>query len=381
MEKTLVEAHQIFLQENPGVKLSFSKFAKMRPAETKTTAHNRMQFCLCEYCVRLDMRLASLNKFLSNKDMRHLHLKNRNFANSITLCQKEYGVGFHINCIERKCADCGTSNIKKHLEEVIKEFGQEELSWSVWTNTRSFYRNSSGQLRTTRKWKPISKAGTLTKLIEEVEEDLQMYSLHIFNAEWQQQKYSVLKANLPPNWILTVSDFALNYVCVQQDEPQGAHWSRDQVTIHPVVAFYWSNEKITKETFMFLSTDLTHDAHGVQHFESITIKTLQRRGVHIEKAIHFSDGAGSQYKGRTNFVDISFGIEDLRITRERHYFGSRHGKGECDGEIGVLKSVALLAVRRRLAVIPDAQSLYDFSLAHHTKDSNGEEVKRTYFFV
>ena len=132
---------------------------------------------------------------------------------------------------------------------------------------------------------------------------------------------------------------------------------------------------------MFLSTDLTHDAHGVQHFESITIKTLQRLGVHIEKAIHFSDGAGSQYKGRTNFVDISFGIEDLRITRERHYFGSRHGKGECDGEIGVLKSVALLAVRRRLAVIPDAQSLYDFSLAHHTKDSNGEEVKRTYFFV
>ena len=139
MEKTLVEAHQIFLQENPGVKLSFSKFAKMRPAETKTTAHNRMQFCLCEYCVRLDMRLASLNKFLSNKDMRHLHLKNRNFANSITLCQKEYGVGFHINCIERKCADCGTSNIKKHLEEVIKEFGQEELSWSVWTKKHGVF--------------------------------------------------------------------------------------------------------------------------------------------------------------------------------------------------------------------------------------------------
>lgn len=65
---------------------------------------------------------------------------------------------------------------------------------------------------------------------------------------------------------------------------------------------------------------------------------IKERGIDIKTQIHFSDGAPSQYKFAAAFSDISFAEDDYNFGIHRCFLGSEHGKGESDGETGVLKA-------------------------------------------
>ena len=160
-------------------------------------------------------------------------------------------------------------------------------------------------------------------------------------------------------------DFGENMTCMYQDEAQGAHWGRQQITTHPIVTTYRcpDDDEILTESFVFISSDLKQDSHAVQL--SVT-NQLEQRGLSFQKVVHFSDGCPSQYKCKTNFADISFAA-DTGILPEKHFFGTRHGKGPCDAEIGVVKRIAFLAVRRRRAIIANATDLYRFGKSSLTK--------------
>ena len=86
---------------------------------------------------------------------------------------------------------------------------------------------------------------------------------------------------------------------------------------------------------------------------------LLQNGIRIEKLIQFSDGAPTQYKGKVNFADLSYSLEDYGVPTEKHYFGSRHGKGPCDREIGTIKKSVTLAVKSRAAEVSEAKSFFD----------------------
>ena len=53
--------------------------------------------------------------------------------------------------------------------------------------------------------------------------------------------------------------------------------------------------------------------------------------------MYFSDGAGSQYKNRKNFVNLCSHQEDFGVSAEWHFYVTSHGKGACDGLGGTLK--------------------------------------------
>ena len=161
-------------------------------------------------------------------------------------------------------------------------------------------------------------------------------------------------------------------MCHYQDEVQSAHWARSQVTIHPEVAYYhWPEDNICRESFIILSDDLKHDAHAVQYFQLQVTKELVTWGLNRERIMYFCDRCAGQYKGRTNSVDLSFASEDTGILSEKHYFGSRHGKGPCDAEIGVLKRCANQAVRRS-TVIANAEDLFLCGKSSLTRPAPGE---------
>ena len=54
--------------------------------------------------------------------------------------------------------------------------------------------------------------------------------------QFREQKY--LKENLPPNHLYIHMDSAEDYRCRSQNEIQSVYWSQTQVTIHPVVMYY-----------------------------------------------------------------------------------------------------------------------------------------------
>ena len=97
----------------------------------------------------------------------------------------------------------------------------------------------------------------------------------------------------------------------------------------------------------------------------------------FNRLIQFSDGAPTQHKNRIAFVDFSYATVDLGVKSEHHFFGSRHGKGPCDRETGVLKKSVARAVAARQDEVASPRDLFDMCRKrlclprtdghHHTK--------------
>lgn len=51
MECTGAYAFKLFRAENPGLKISFTLFKKLRPADIKPMSKTKLLQCLCEYCI------------------------------------------------------------------------------------------------------------------------------------------------------------------------------------------------------------------------------------------------------------------------------------------------------------------------------------------
>ncbi|KAK7099806.1 uncharacterized protein [Littorina saxatilis] len=384
MEKTLLETYKEFKDDHSDARISFSRFAKCRPKHIKTVKHNKLRACCCEYCANVDLKIAAVNSFLAKKDQRQLFLgpSKYDLAN-ITICNAAVNVK---KCIDRKCRQCGVAAVRERLQPVLDDHADAVCLWQSWGLEQQTYHDRTGEQKTTSRRLLRNKEGPFDQLITELEEELVTFSRHLANAKWQHKQYALLQKNIPQGWLLMCMDFGENMTCIYQDEAQGAHWGRQQITIHPIVATYRcpDDDETVTESFVFVSSDLKHDSHAVQHFQLSVTNLLEQRGLSFQKVVHFSDGCPSQYKCKTNFADASFAADDTGIMTEKHFFGTRHGKGPCDAEIGVVKRIAFLAVRRRRAIIANARDLYRFGKTSLTKPAQPNlhcHNRRTFVFV
>lgn len=187
-------------------------------------------------------------------------------------------------------------------------------------------------------------------------------------------------------------DYAENFTCRSQDAPQGFHWNNIQVTIHSIVPSYKCRNcteipKTVTDSLVFICDDLTHDHYGVQHFVKTGIqKILEKSEVNITHVVQFSNGAPTQYKNKINSANCSFSEEDFGVKTEKHFFGSRHGKGPCDREIGVLKKCAKTAVAAGCQDILEPMQFFQYctenlSLPKVGVDQDHTQTKRQFFYV
>ena len=70
----------------------------------------------------------------------------------------------------------------------------------------------------------------------------------------------------------------------------------------------------------------------------------------------WSDGSGSQYKGKHSF----YYLDKFEVPIERNFFGSEHGKGESDAMTGLISRHVSDAIKSRKYVIHNAQEMRDF---------------------
>lgn len=67
----------------------------------------------------------------------------------------------------------------------------------------------------------------------------------------------------------------------------------------------------------------------------------------VDAIMYFSDGAASQYKNKSNFINLSHHFEDFKLNAEWHFFVTSHGKRPCDGVEGTVKRLASKASLQR----------------------------------
>ena len=95
-----------------------------------------------------------------------------------------------------------------------------------------------------------------------LQKDAPTFRSHISRTAAQLREQEYLKENLPPNHVYIHMDFAKDYRCRSQNEIQSAYWSLTQVTIHPVVMYYktQNSEESSNKSFVFISNESRHDA-------------------------------------------------------------------------------------------------------------------------
>lgn len=319
METALKTEYDQYLEED-GPLVSFSTFKKLRPRQVLPFTSHKFRECLCEYYVNMELKVKALNSHLSQ--FSHLQLQDHYRANQLTMCSKQNGE-LQKACIDGECTDCGPRLVTEHLQPALEDLRCTPATWGKWENA-AMPNGSSRMMK-------VRKESSFEGLVEALQNGLAPFSCHLFNAKWQYIQYKDVTTSLLPGTVVLCMDFAENYTSRPQDTPQGCHWNNSQTTIHPVVASYACPvagcTEVVTDSVIYVSDDLTHDYHAVQHFICKTVELFLSEDLHFSRIVSFSDGPPTQYKNRINFVDCSHAPSDFGVEAERHYFGSRHGKG------------------------------------------------------
>ena len=215
------------------------------------------------------------------------------------------------------------------------------------------------------------KTGTAIDLLNAYIEDIQVMRKHHFYNVWQTYQFMLNKANLQPNQIILVQDFARNFVLDFQDEPKDLHWDHNQVTVHPTIIYRCCPtegcDELVTEEIIHITLDLKHDPLAVKNFEEDVEFHLRSKNISYEEKFIRTDQAPTQYKSCRVFECIA--NSSTCITH--NYYPVCHGKNPADGSSGCLKRKFNQYKKLRGKAITVAQELFEFA----ARKLNTEELE------
>ena len=346
LDRPIEVLYRMMVKEQPDVNVSVSTFYRHRPKHILPVDEAPLLQCLCEICLNPMKKIKDvLNNYMGEK------IQDRSELINATLCQYK-GNFASPACIFRKCQHCGVQKLRQQIQSSLDVTHTNwhflEVEWQRWEKVETHI-------------DLLTETGSLQDLIGELLRELEDLSRHDFTHRWQSSQYRALCKNIPEKHVIMTMDFAENYRCEKQDQPQSAYYNYGQVTIHPTVMFYSCPEcgSSVTDSIVYLSDVLKHDAHFVNFTTLHAIDHLKEIGQFSNVEI-FSDGCAGQYKSKIPFWYLSQLTDAAEPKIIRSYFGSRHGKSHCDPLGGLVKTAALRAVRGRRVTIKNAATMFEF---------------------
>ena len=225
LNDNLAVLYKKLLFKHPGLKVSMGTFKRYRQCNVLPVSYGRRNVCLCQRHQNFALRLVSL---------------------------KAVGI---------------TQSPGEFLKEVTQQHVCEQID-AIETTTVKF-----------RTWKQVTipfkekhiKRTTLVDQEETKEEfkanflgELILFRKHHERVLVQHENFAKLKEVITASEATVQLDFAENYVCSFQNEVSGAYYSKVQVTVHPLVAHYKSDEgTLQQKTVVVLSDETSHKAATV----------------------------------------------------------------------------------------------------------------------
>ena len=309
---------ELYQQFKENLKIGFSKFAELRPKQC-VLAGSSGTHCVCVCVIHQNVKLMLQQLNISELSTYYNCL-------SKIMCNPPSP-----SCYLGECSTCPElQSFKEELIELMEKYEIDQVVFKQWVNTD----------RSTLETHCLPSEEFADLFCEKLE----ILRPHSFLAKEQAAFFSWKKSALQPGEILVIADFSENYSFVIQDAAQGFHWNNSQATIHPFVAYYTYDAGQQHElSYVIISDCLHHDTVAVYTFQKCFmsyLKSVHPEHLKLKKIIYFSDGAGSQYKNRKNFVNLCLHEEEFGVPAEWHFSATSHGKGACDGLGGTVKRLA-----------------------------------------
>lgn len=386
MSCTMEEAYQMYLQRCSSSRVvAKSTFMKLKPDNIRTIQDTPLRGCKCEVCCNFGfLRDTLVGKGFKGIPKGHTAAIEaswcpfRNDRKPFTIDPK---VGFSFEefpkkeCVVRKCSECGIlrySNSLKELNHSLLE-SNDTVTYKQWEYQEASQNKKSKA--TNRKMGMVYYSKPIQEVLAHYLKHLHEMSLHQFNKLWQQKQFKITKSNLHHGQVLFVLDFAQNLLLYSQSEPQACHWDHQQVTVHPIVAYYpcpdAGCDELVVEDVIHITADRSHDLQAVCLFERKTIEYLKKQNIHIDELIEYTDNAGQQYKNKDFFLYLSM----MKIRATRHFFGVRHGKGPSDRAAANFKNFVKNVIKTGKVNFRTVQELVDYCAEHYEKNEKHRKVK------
>ena len=345
---SLREAHALFLKENPEVKIGLSKFSSLRPLNVLLSSEIPRNVCLCQYHENIKLICDCLKK-----EIPEFPNYSGDFVENF-VCSSDSEA-----CMFGRCAKC-PDWLKTITEEVDLEGPATWYEWKrVETVSPTASKKDSKTFKVVKKVK-ISKEGTIGDAVESLQGTLPSFLEHVFIKRQQSKFFEERLAKLGPSEAVIQVEFAENYTCNHQDEPQSAHWNQEQVSLFTLAI--WTKEAAgvdnVCESHDIVSDEMMHDKKAVAVFMfHVVDQLIKKRHQNVKQVYVFSDGPSSQFKNK--YIAHFLHTLNKIVPIQWNYFATSHGKGVVDGIGGTVKRLVSNAVMTgKSPVVADAQSFY-----------------------
>lgn len=276
---------------------SKSKFFEMRPKHVigvgSTGTHN---VCVCEKHQNVKLMIDSI-----------LDHAEKYFLMNVIVCDV-----YNYVCMMNRCENCpGTQPLRDFLNSQIGD--RQFVKFKRWESTD----------RTTLENVELLSDDFISMLIDKIDH----LTTHHYVSKSQSKFCRELKANLPVNHCLLQGDFSQNYSMLSQDSTQSSFFSPPpQCTIHTFLAYLNIDGVISHHSMCVFSDFTTHNTVAVHSFLQPVIKHIHSLPPNLIKIVHFTDGAGSQYKNLKNFSNLVYHQTDFNVAGEWHFLPRAMGK-------------------------------------------------------
>lgn len=340
---SLNELHTYFHELNPTSTIGFSTFAKIRPREcilSGSTGTHTMCVCMRHENVNLQIRAIKSLPMMKDTDINQM-------IKTFMVCDE-----CTPNCFLLKCNNCPELNdfSNKLLSEVLS-YPMESVKFKNWIRVDSFF-------------KLVDCVKVPDEFVDDFSALFNDFLPHYFFNKSQKDFLHTLKNELGPSEAIVQADFAENYKTHLQNEIQSHHFYRTMVTINPFEIYFRVDGELLHKTLVVISPVMEHNYILVYCCQIELYKFLAKFLPNIKKTYMITDGAGSQYKNKYNFANITFNKIDFGYDTEWHFHASSHGKSSCDGVGGTSKQAAVKysLAQGRDELIDNAKSFYDWAV-------------------
>ncbi|CAG9810451.1 unnamed protein product [Chironomus riparius] len=284
MTMPLKEAYDEFKKEYTSQKMSFSKFARMRPDHVVLFSQSKQISCLCIYCTNLDFIVISLLPF---------------FTCPVSLKELMCKISCHVenfDCASGLCTEC--LNVSSVVMDLLKPNILDHLvNYQQWETVDKVVQK-------------VTHALIINDLILLLEEKMQKFKMHYFLVKIQLALFRDLKQNLDNNSACLIVDYAENYNCRSQDEISSAYFGRRQISLFTSVVYVGNEDPIS---IVIANDCISHNKEQVWFYIKFIVDFIQSLFDDIRTVNVFSDGACSQFKNRFNISNIMFAKEDFNV--------------------------------------------------------------------
>lgn len=315
--------------------ISYSHFCRLRPFWIVIPHCRLRDTCLCKIHTNINLIVSKLNKLNMIKERTPEEL-----IKSIT-CENEY---LNEKCLERNCIEC-----KKKKIAFLEYNKEDSVTIYQWIDKKVEVQ-VKGERKICKKTTKEEVICTKKKLEVMFKNMFDKFIAHVTNIIHQHKSVKQIKISLKVNEAFLHMDFSENYNCKFGQEIQSFHFggSRNQISMHTSVLYYYGNNGTQKQTLCTLSEDRRHDSVAICGHLVPIFGEIKKYVPNLERIHFLSDGPTNQYRNRKMFLlAATFLAKELNVeSLHWHFSEAHHGKGAPDGVGGVLKRTADCVVAR-----------------------------------